>query len=423
MPGMRSVLACLLLAGGTVDTLAWEVQSEAGVEITEFAQAGAQEQGRHDVSLRLQARVGHEWNESRDHVQFVPFLRLDEQDAERSHADLREAFWSHAGEHLELRAGVRRVFWGVTEGVHLVDVINQTDLVENPDGEEKLGQPMLNLALENGSHSLDFFLLAGTRERRYPGRDGRFRLPWVVDDKLARWESAKESGRVDGAARWLWNDGPWWVALSGFSGTAREPVLEPLLDLSQLMPGPDGVVFAPGYEPVLRPFYPKMEQAGLELQFTTGDWLLKFEGIDRHGSGRPYQAWDAGLEYTQVGLAGTAVDLGWLFELLHDSRGESATTAFADDVLLGWRVAFNDAAASQLLLYAIVDRQTRERLVSLEGSYRLRDALTLSLQARSFGHVAPAQSAQEFFQQPDGHSSLRPFADDDYIRMEVTYFF
>lgn len=419
---MRGVLACLLLAGA-VDAPAWEVQTEAGAEFTEFAQAGAQGQTRHDASLRLQARIGHEWNESREHLQVVPFLRLDEQDAERRHADLREAFWSHAGEHHELRAGVRRVFWGVTEGVHLVDVINQTDLVENPDGEEKLGQPMLNLSLERDNHTLDFFLLAGARERRYPGRDGRFRLPWVVDDTLTRWESARESARVDGALRWLWNDGPWWLAVSGFSGTAREPLLEPVLDVTQLVPAPGGVGFAPGYEPVLRPVYPLMEQVGLELQFTTGDCLWKLEGIDRHGSGRAYQAWDAGLEYTQVGLAGSAVDLGWLLEVLHDSRGAGATTAFADDVLLGWRVAFNDAAASQLLLYTIVDRQTRERLVSLEGSYRVRDALTLSLQARSFGHVLPAQSALEFLQQPDGRSSLRPLADDDYVRIEFTYFF
>ena len=42
--------------------------------------------------------------------------------------------------------GVRRVFWGVAESNHLVDVINQTDAIENPDQEDKLGQPMLNLA-------------------------------------------------------------------------------------------------------------------------------------------------------------------------------------------------------------------------------------------------------------------------------------
>ena len=43
----------------------------------------------------------------------------------------------------KFRVGVGKVFWGVTESQHLVDIINQTDLVENIDTEDKLGQPML----------------------------------------------------------------------------------------------------------------------------------------------------------------------------------------------------------------------------------------------------------------------------------------
>ena len=38
-----------------------------------------------------------------------------------------------------LSIGLGKVFWGVTEFNHLVDVINQTDLVEGIDGEAKLG--------------------------------------------------------------------------------------------------------------------------------------------------------------------------------------------------------------------------------------------------------------------------------------------
>ncbi|MDD7885073.1 hypothetical protein [Flavivirga sp. 57AJ16] len=34
----------------------------------------------------------------------------------------------------------------MTESNHLVDIINQTDAVETFDGEEKLGQPMVQLS-------------------------------------------------------------------------------------------------------------------------------------------------------------------------------------------------------------------------------------------------------------------------------------
>lgn len=414
------VLLCLLsapLAG------AWQTESEVGLELLAFAREGAQSQTREDASLRLQTRLFHDWNDERDRISVQPFLRLDAQDAERTHADLREALWTHAGAAVEWRAGVGRVFWGVTEGTHLVDVVNQTDLVEDPDGEDKLGQPMVAVSMACGAHVLDAYLLAGFRERRYPGADGRFRLPWVVDDGLTRWESGRGASRVDGALRWLWNDGPWWLAVSGFSGTSRDPVLQAVVDPVRLKMTPSGPAFEPDDEPVLRAVYPLMEQWGTEVQYTRGDWLWKLEGIERHVSGEVYRAVNAGVEYTQVGVAGSAVDLGWLLEILHDSRGDDATTPFASDVLVGWRIAGNDAAASQALFYAIVDHDTREALWSLEASTRLRDWLTLSLQLRSVSRSRPAQSAVEFLRAPQGAASLQPLSRDDHARIELTAFF
>ncbi len=63
-----------------------------------------------------------------------------------THWDIRELSWIHVGNGWESRVGIRKVFWGVTEGRHLVDIINQTDQVDQVDGEEKLGQPMINLS-------------------------------------------------------------------------------------------------------------------------------------------------------------------------------------------------------------------------------------------------------------------------------------
>jgi len=57
--------------------------------------------------------------------------------------------------HHRLQVG----FWGVTEFQHLVDIINQTDLVENIDTEDKLGQPMINLALINDWGTVDLFIM------------------------------------------------------------------------------------------------------------------------------------------------------------------------------------------------------------------------------------------------------------------------
>ena len=63
------------------------------------------------------------------------FVREDSMDDERSHADLRELSWLYYSDDWELRIGVSKVFWGVAESQHLVDIINQTDAVENVDGD------------------------------------------------------------------------------------------------------------------------------------------------------------------------------------------------------------------------------------------------------------------------------------------------
>ena len=90
---------------------------------------------------------------------FVPFFRLDSADSERTHFDVRELTYLWLHDDFELRLGVRKVFWGVTEVLHLVDIINQTDLVEGFDGEEKLGQPMVNLSVSRDWGTLDLFVL------------------------------------------------------------------------------------------------------------------------------------------------------------------------------------------------------------------------------------------------------------------------
>ena len=61
--------------------------------------------------------------------------------------DIRELNYLLFGETWEVRLGVDKVFWGTTEFVHLVDIVNQTDLVEDVDGEDKLGQPTVNLSV------------------------------------------------------------------------------------------------------------------------------------------------------------------------------------------------------------------------------------------------------------------------------------
>jgi len=81
-----------------------------------------------------------------------------------------------------LRLGVDRVFWGVVESRSLVDIVNQTDLVEHPDEKTKLGQPMAHVTWSGDWGALEVFGLTGHRPRTFPGRHGRLRsgLSWIT---------------------------------------------------------------------------------------------------------------------------------------------------------------------------------------------------------------------------------------------------
>jgi hypothetical protein len=82
-----------------------------------------------NFSLSIQPEYFTDWDNGNQSFTFVPFARWDENDEERTHADIRELTWLKAANTWELRIGIRKLFWGVTESQHLVYIINQTDLV------------------------------------------------------------------------------------------------------------------------------------------------------------------------------------------------------------------------------------------------------------------------------------------------------
>lgn len=362
-----------------------------------FAQSPADPR-QHDNNLSFAAQVEYytDWDDGRQSFTFVPFVRWDENDDERSHADIREFTWLKAADDWVLRAGLRKVFWGVTESQHLVDIINQTDLVEALDGEEKLGQPMINLALIHDWGTVDLFVLPRFRERTFPGAEGRLRSAPPVDTDQARYESSDEDEHIDYAARWIHTLGDWDLGLSYFNGTSRDPLLIPGVDSK----GQD----------VLIPVYNLIEQWGLDVQATLGDWLWKAEAIHRSGQGKAYTASTAGFEYTFVGIAESRMDLGVLAEVLYDDRGNDAYTNFADDVLLGARLTFNDEQSTDLLFGVIFDSDNDDRILTLESNRRLSDNWKASLEGQAFINISDTDL-------------LAGVRKDNYLQIELTRYF
>ena len=183
---LRKAAVAAVLLGCSVTAMAWEWRGELGLEGRYFTAGPGSAGYWHNGSMYLQGQLLHEWNDRRDLFTFEPFYRVDENDDKRTHGDIRELIWIHVADRWESRIGIGKVFWGVTEGRHLVDIINQTDAVEQQDLESKLGQPMINLSMVRDWGTLDFYLLPGFRERTIPGRRGRYQGLLRISTSSAR---------------------------------------------------------------------------------------------------------------------------------------------------------------------------------------------------------------------------------------------
>lgn len=323
-------------------------------------------------SFFAEADLSWRWDEGRQAVNFVPFGRFDVFDDRRTHADLREANYRYRNGDWEFLIGAHRVFWGVAESRHLVNVINQLDAVEDPDGDEYLGQPMANLAFKGDWGRVDLYAMTFFRERTFNSNDARLRGPLPVKDVHdADFEADWGKWNVDFAARYQNSFGPVDVGLSAFHGTNREPLLRTFFNLSG---------------PYVRPYYETMTQTGLDVAWALGDLVLKGEALYRFNQGSPFFATVFGGEYTFKNALGGDIDLGLIAEFNWDGRKQSKNppTIFDKDAFGGLRLTFNDSSDARVLFGALVDVEDGSAYLYLEASRRVFDNWRVEVEARYF---------------------------------------
>jgi hypothetical protein len=391
-----ALLLAAMIAAGPSRGEDWDVTGFVGFETQAFwldGQFAGQDDGL-NPSLLLQPEFYWRSDDRRQRISIVGFARLDSMDSERTHADLREAYWGIDGNGWDLTAGISKVFWGVSESRHLVDVINQTDLVENIDEESKLGQPMLNLNLQRDYGRFGLYVLPYFRERSFAGTDGRFRAPLVVDTEQAIYESAAAEKHVDLAFRYSHYIGDVDIGAYVFAGTSREARFMLAAEADRLLP-----------------IYDQMTQWGVDVQYTADAWLWKLEAIARNTRIDSFAALVGGFEYTFYGIKNSAADVGVLLEYLYDGRDSSSPpTAFENDLFVGARLVLNDAGDSSVLAGFAIDLDTQELFLNIETSRRIGDSLSVELQLRAFANAAPGDV-------------LATVAQDDYLQLRLNWFY
>lgn len=354
------------------------------------------------MSLATQLEYSYEYGNHSFKANY--FARLDQYDTNRTHVDIREMYYLYYKGNWEFSAGLKKVFWGVTESAHLVDIINQTDQVESTDGEQKLGQPMINAVYSSDYGNFSLFYLPYSRRRQFPSRKGRFRFEPAIDREFIPFDpdaNAKE-WQPTAAFRYSHYIDAFDFAISHFYGMGREPL------------------FLGINTPDFEFYYPMINQTGLEMQLTLEDILLKAEatyrdalrkeGPFKNSKALSFFAAVAGFEYTFSNIASSGLDIGIVGEYLYDEREELSVTSLDNDIFGGLRFAFNDTQSTDFLIGGIFDLEQSTKLFSFQGSRRVFDTWKVEIIANVFETV----SRQEF---------LYFFRQDDYLEINISKFF
>lgn len=343
------------------------------------------------------------WNTSNNQHQIYIeiFSRYDENDDERNNIDITEALWTYTPNNWELSAGIGKVFWGVTESNHLVDIINQTDMAESTDGEAKLGQPMLKASSTNDWGIIDFYLLPYFRERRFSQTQSPLGLPFFISEN-ALYESSDEDAHLDFATRYSHYIGNWDFGISYFKGTNRSPTF---------ITNPNDAAPSNSLTPTLTPYYNQLTQVGLTLQATLDAWLWKLEAVNKHQDESTQTAVSAGFEYTLYGVLESAADVGLLSEYNYDNKDELSNNPLQNDLFIGTRITLNNVQDTNFLLGISQDLDySRSKLMFIEANRRIGESFRLTLDARIF-------SGEEI------NDPMTYLNKSDYLSLELEYFF
>ena len=386
----------------------WDIGAEIAGELRYFpSEPQIPTQFDHwQPSLTVEPDIRWRSDNGKHQIVFTPFVRIDAQDDERTHFDVREGYYRFISDSdWTLLVGAAKVFWGTTESRHLVDIINQTDAVEDIDEEDKLGQPMVQLSILKQWGQVELFVLPGFRTRTFPGPEGRLRFGIPVDMGNPIFERDAGRAAVDYAARYSNYFGAWDVGLSVFHGTSREPRFAVSFGGQRLFP-----------------IYDRITQGGLDIQHTRGAWLWKGEAIVRTGQGSTFFAGVAGFEYTLYQTFGRSWDLGLLTEYLYDGRddgfvrdglefiAEAPFTVSQNDVFTGARLALNDTQDTSILAGVSTDADDQSMAMFIEAERRFGQNWTAELESRLFFNV-------------DSDNVAAAFRDDDFITFRLTRYF
>ena len=317
-----------------------------------------------------------------------PFIRIDERDQERAHADFRELKVDYVTTEWAVTAGFDQIYWGVMENHHLIDIINQTDYNESPNGEDKLGQPLLGLSLFLDNAMLEMLILLGYREPAVPTAGARLSYPPDADYVYEGWWNELHPDFALRYEKQLKNID---LGISYFGGHSRTPELRTDTNGSQFW------------------YVDLVNQTALDVKANLGKLDLMAEIYYRSMGEYSARASVLGAEYRLLAL--TPASFSILSEYSWDQRGQLAfDNTFQNDLFVGARVLINALRDSEILLGHSYDLDFNSQYGFLDANINVTDKISVGFEAW-------------WFDIDSNDYANRAFNNDNFLQLTLAYNF
>lgn len=344
-------------------------------------------------------------------------------DDENGRTSLRveKAYLTTDFDDLNVLVGYNVVNWGSAVSSSPTNFMNPVDFSDRSTNPNLIGTPMINGNYHSDFGTFSAYLLPGFVQPEFGDAGSRFRPFWETSADFARFEKSNEND-LDFALRYTNNfsvgSGNFDVAASYFKGTNRNPISLPgcirpggaITDAicqnandvvqaayeSSAGFGVDPKAFWAFLEANLTdagatalstipavgffPYYNEIERIGVDVNYSTDDLQLRFEGTYNKTSRDNYVEAVVGGDYTFNNVAGSDGTLTVAVEYLYSGLAKTNPfVVFGDDIFVGLDYRTNNARDTRFNTGVFYDLNSDAVLATAKASTRLNDALSLEV--------------------------------------------
>ncbi|MFA0114642.1 hypothetical protein AB4407_13365 [Vibrio sp. 10N.261.46.E11] len=277
------------------------------------------------------------------------------------------------GDSYQIDVGYDLVYWGVTEGINVINIVNQRDQIRDYFQKQGLGQSMIAASYFGDMVTVEGYILPRFEELNYGGTQRPWGLGLPVDASQSTYESSKGKKHTDYAARMSGMLDDLEFGFVFFNGTYRKPIYKVDGDIEYLAP-----------------HYVLGNTLGLDAQYILDSNIYKLElGYFKPNSYGSYVSTTFGVERA-LGSSWFGEGESTVYaEYYYDSRQDDRTVAFQNDIFLAYKYTTYNAYDLETTIGGIIDTRYGGVIGTLEVSGKLTSDIKLSFECVYFNSSNP----------------------------------